>query len=604
MKKLFIIPAIVLGFLFFNSQSLSAQIIEKESSRTYTVNDDNISVSEVKNIKITQASWYIAAGAEEIFTLFNPVKNDPERDEKLQMTKDSIKVTDNAGRNVQYSTELTEGGNIILKVKFPIRIDSSRPYSLFLNYTSYGLIVKNAKLRDIYIPSFAKDYEFTTETSKEEISTKIIIPKKYGDINFATPQNTMTVQGDNNVINFDKESLVGETGWIQVGTEQYYNFKITQPYTATSDASFFNNKYKILIPRDIASGPISQSIYFTKISHTPSNAYKDENGNLFLEFTIPANQVGNIVIEGYSTLKQNNSIDFVDSGNLSDIPQDILEENTKAAKFWESDNIEIMETANTLKNQIEGADKNIYELISNTYKFVIDRIDYSEVKRFGINERQGALATLQGGAAVCMEYSDLFIALMRAQGVPARGAFGYGYSALDSDEDDQTINHQWAEVYIPSIKQWISVDTTWGENGQELIGGDLNHFYTHVASQSPEVPSTTEVEFYGGLSTIPSKVMNVTAVEELPSDGETGEELFTKYHKEVQANVLEDLFTKVRLLFFEIDSAINRFFKTNFEGISDGTITLIKFLPFVLIGILVISKSIRERRKRNYALKF
>lgn len=600
MKKLIIFITILFGFSLFFFTYVSAQIINKEYTRTYNVRDDYVEVAESKKIQITQPNWFISAGAEEVFTLFNPVKNDPDHDEKLQKTQDSIRVTDSRGATLSYTTELTSAGNITLRVAFPIRIDYPNQYTIYLNYNSYGLLIKGGKLRDVYIPSFAVDYSFETETTSEEVITKVVIPKSYGQINFATPENTRTEEGDNYIVSFSKESLVGETGWVEIGTEQYYNFKINQPVVSTSEADFFLNKYKVLVPKDINSGPIKQRVHFTNISPTPTNSFRDDDGNLFFEFSFPSNQSGEIIVEGYAVINQDNTVDFRDSGNLSEIPQEIVDKNTKPAPYWESDSPEIMETAAMLEAQVPGEDKNVYELVTNTYQFVIDRIDYSEVKRFGINERQGALATLEGGAAVCMEYSDLFIALMRAQGVPARGAFGYGYSALDSDEDSQTTNHQWAEVYIPKLGEWISVDTTWGESGQELIGGDLNHFYTNVASIAPDIPASTTVEYYGTLDEIPEKDFMVTATATLPTGtGEDGETLYGKYHSDQTTSELTKVFDKFRLLIFEIDSTSSDVLRELLPGISDPAIALIKLIPIILIASIAVYFIIKKIKKRK-----
>src|SRR5262249_16924543 len=148
------------------------------------------------------------------------------------------------------------------------------------------------------------------------------------------------------------------------------------------------------------------------------------------------------------------------------------------------------------------------------YQYVVDKIDYSEVKRFGLNTRQGALKTLEGGAAVCMEYSDLFIALMRAEGVPARAAFGYGYDSRATSGVDTA--HQLAEAYIPKLGQWVGVDTTWGENGPAIIGGDLNHLYRHVAVVDPNTPAQVSVQFFGQTPEGSDEKFAITAEAQAP----------------------------------------------------------------------------------------
>src|SRR5260221_5126070 len=508
MKKfLTIIAFIALGFLLKPS-TIHAYVIEKQYDRTYELNEDYVQITEKKDIKVIQNNLYIPPGSEEGFTIFNPIQNDPDVKEKVQKTLDSIALTDNFGNKLDYTTESTDNGNLQIKIKLNTGIYYNQTYSINLSYRSYGLVIKSGALRDLYIPAFAKDYVFEDDQSKETISTTIRVPKIYGTINFVRPTATIQDDGTNRKINLTQDQLLGHTGWIQIGIKQFYSFKISQPYTSSTSIPIVYNSYKLVIPRSTDAGPVNQKVFFTKITPEPYQIVEDKDGNLIATFRVPATDNGNIEIEGYAELDENNSVDYKTSGNLSDIPASIVANNTMPAKYWESDSQEIKDAA----AQIKGTETNVYKLIAKTYEYVVGKIDYSEVKKFGLNQRQGALATLKGGAAVCMEYSDLFIALMRAMGVPARAAFGTGYSALDyTTSSSDAINHQWAEVYVPGINSWIGVDTTWGENGTEIIGGDLNHFYSHVASVNPETPSTTEVTFYGKDGKFSERTMQVMA---------------------------------------------------------------------------------------------
>lgn len=591
MKKfIFLITVIVFSSLF--ASKVHAQIIEKNYDRTFEVREDRIEITESKRIAVTQDNFFIQAGAEESFTIFNPIQNDPAAAEKAQQTLASIVLTDNFGNTLNFTSETSQSGNLIIKTKINTGIYSGQTYTIILKYSSYGLIIKNGAIRDVYVPGFSKNYVFEDEQSIERVTTRVTIPKIFGEINFLRPLTSVAEEGDNYVVNFNQTDLTGATAWIQIGTTQYYTFTFKQPYPATSAIPVVYNQFKIILPRDIKSGPITQTVYFTKISPEPYSTELDENGNLIASFRLPVNQEGEIVAEGYAVVSQNNDLSFTDSGSISQIPSDILDANTKSAKFWEADATDIVEVAAELKDE----ETNVYTLVERAYKYVVDQIDYSEVKKFGLNQRQGALATLRGGAAVCMEYSDLFIAILRAMGLPARAAFGTGYSTLDGlTSSVNTVSHQWAEVYIPSIDSWVQVDTTWGENGDTLIGGDLNHFYTHVASVDPETPASTEALLYGRGGNLSERQISVSALNSRPSEESlTMEQVLQKYPKKDTQNIFENIFAGVSLFVSSIDSSIDELFDN--MGASELIRTLIKIIFAILLIVLGVFIVIRKRK--------
>lgn len=75
------------------------------------------------------------------------------------------------------------------------------------------------------------------------------------------------------------------------------------------------------------------------------------------------------------------------------------------------------------------------------YQWVADNIEYAGY----IQEQRGVLYALQHRKGDCTEYADLFVALARASGIPARTVSGYvhGESAVLKARD----YHDWAEFY-------------------------------------------------------------------------------------------------------------------------------------------------------------
>jgi transglutaminase-like putative cysteine protease len=65
-----------------------------------------------------------------------------------------------------------------------------------------------------------------------------------------------------------------------------------------------------------------------------------------------------------------------------------------------------------------------------------------------------ALATLHAGVGDCNEHTQLYVALARAAGIPARVAAGLAYL------DGKFYYHAWPEVWL---ERWVAVDPTFGQ---------------------------------------------------------------------------------------------------------------------------------------------
>jgi len=506
-------------------QNVDAASIQTIHNRTYVVDENFVKVTESKETSLTEEGFVIPATAEENFTIFNPIQGDPNESENIQKSLNSIRVTNKKGEDMDYLVEETDGNNYLVKVPVGMEITTDDSSKITLTYESYGLSIQNGAVRDVYIPGL-NDLGSTDGQVKRIVDTIVRIPNNQPDINFTIPEQNITQAGDFREININQSELVGQSVWIQLGKSQFFEFVINQEIPKTSNMPLALNTYTLPVPRDIQSGRINQQVFFTEISPNPSKTFLDEDKNLIFEFKTNSAFSQNIEIKGYAVLAQDGIIDLENSGGLEDISNEFTS-YLQPGSFWEVDNTEIQQIAKDIK----GDNENIHEITKATYDYVIDRIDYSFVKKYGLNERQGAVATLQGGAAVCMEYSDLFITLLRAQGIPARASFGYGYGSLDYlSVDENDINHQWAEVYYPNLNSWVAIDTTWGDFGNEILGGDLNHFYSHVASINPEAPSTSQIAYFGELNNFEDRQMEITIVESIDLDqGMSQAEILEKF---------------------------------------------------------------------------
>ncbi len=100
-------------------------------------------------------------------------------------------------------------------------------------------------------------------------------------------------------------------------------------------------------------------------------------------------------------------------------------------KYIETNDEHIRAAASKLRG------KETLKTVKYTYDFVNKHLTYEKSA-----EENGALAALKSGKGDCSEFSDLFVALCRANNIPARTISGYTLDYLDFGK------HSWAEVYL------------------------------------------------------------------------------------------------------------------------------------------------------------
>lgn len=99
------------------------------------------------------------------------------------------------------------------------------------------------------------------------------------------------------------------------------------------------------------------------------------------------------------------------------------------------------------------SEANPYRRAWAIYSYVIDRCSYSDTPG------RGALPMLQSAIGCCADYSNLFVTLCRATGIPARECSGFTVKGTGTW-------HSWAEFYIPQVG-WIPCDPQAGDGPLE-----------------------------------------------------------------------------------------------------------------------------------------
>jgi hypothetical protein len=148
----------------------------------------------------------------------------------------------------------------------------------------------------------------------------------------------------------------------------------------------------------------------------------------------------------------------------------------------------IQKAARGVKGQSE------IETVRSIYNHVIDNLDYCTQ-----DQEQGAYYAAQQREGDCSEYSALFVAMCRANGIPARVVTGYAVVVSET-----LPKHAWAEVYLRNYG-WVPFDPTWGDVEeawlQESLFGTMKPVYIFLkypgGDEFLEDKRNTSIQYWG-----------------------------------------------------------------------------------------------------------
>ena len=144
-------------------------------------------------------------------------------------------------------------------------------------------------------------------------------------------------------------------------------------------------------------------------------------------------------------------------------PSEVEEFMLPVSGLFESDTSAIQEFA----NEIIENETNPYLKAKRILDNVIDYLTYEPQ-----TVEHSALWAYNSRKADCTGHSNLFIALARAAGIPAKAVVGKGFLPLYSiglgSVDIEGLGHEWVIIYLPNI-EWVPLDTVW-PSGQGSFG--------------------------------------------------------------------------------------------------------------------------------------
>jgi hypothetical protein len=181
------------------------------------------------------------------------------------------------------------------------------------------------------------------------------------------------------------------------------------------------------------------------------------------------------------------AVDFSIDPDLVDnfFPQELLDAFTSPVDgLWESDHPWIQNLARRLTDNTD----NPYYKVKQIFDFVVEEEDEQDLVYQPLGEDHGALWALQHGVGDCAEFSNLFVALVRAIGIPAKVVSGFAYKPTGPlTENIDPMGHAYAIFYLPKKGEdygWIPVDAVWPRYSGSF--GRMDYFHIAGATTGGE----------------------------------------------------------------------------------------------------------------------
>lgn len=357
-----------------------------------------------------------------------------------------------------------DGGKLNLKLTFSDSVvGKGQKRNFKISYENGGFAIKTGEVWEISIPRLSDDSSF------RNYNIFLEVPDSLGSEAYISPQPSSSNNSNGFKYYSFSKSSINSTG-VTAGFGQFQVFSFNLSYHLENPLAV-NSQTEVAIPPDTAF----QKVYFTKLDSKPSDIRIDSDGNWLAVYKLTPRQRVDVNLVGYVQI-------FASYRSFPKPSLSSLNKNLLPTDYWQVNNEEIKALAEKLKTPSA-----IYDYVSKNLKYNYQRVQ-PNVQRMG-----AASALASPDQAICMEFTDLFIALARAAGIPAREVNGYAYTENKELQPISLVNdvlHAWPEYYDKDRDAWIPVDPTWGStSGIDYFNKlDLRHFAFVIHGESDKEP--------------------------------------------------------------------------------------------------------------------
>ncbi len=372
-----------------------------------------------------------------------------------------------------------------LVIEIPIEnpaLGKGKITQITLAYKTRDLAQKTGRILNVNIP------KAPVSNYMQEYNVAVRIPKDFGPQISITPKPVQEkMEEEGYVLLYNKQTLEQYGISASFGDYQIFDFELSDNI---KNNSVLAKTIEVALPPPVRD---YQEVSITKIDPEPLKLKKDADGNILAVYKISGKNTLVFSANGQAKVYNRKIIATTDE-NSGLIPTE-LKRYVKPQKYWE--------TGDTLVKSV--AEQNKTALAIYTYLTKNIAYDFENTTQGKVLQRKGVRQTLADKKGLCLDYTDAFIALTRAAGIPAREINGYAYTkdqqitpaSLGASEN--AFLHSWAQYYHPKYG-WVSVDPTWGAtSGLDYFSKlDNNHMAFVIRglnSQSPQPPQNIKVDF-------------------------------------------------------------------------------------------------------------
>lgn len=473
-------------FLFlFHPSTFAKENFSTDYNVTYKISEnETTNVSLKVDLKNNTSQYYVSSYS--VQTGFSDLSN--------------ISIRDSEG-SITYQVNKNDKGSILTFSFNKNVVGINNTQSFTINFDTKEIASKFGSIWEVNIPGIANQSTFST------FNISIVTPDDFGNPSIIKP-SVKNVNFSGRTLRFSKDDL-GEGGIaISYGDYQVYNFDLKY--------NLYNKEvFPVTTELALPSNNNYQEVSISDIVPKPLDVTEDTDGNWLAKYRLSGGEKITVKVNGKAKISYKPNEE-----KLSDEQKKIY---LKEDSYWETKNSEIIKLASQLKTP-----KNIYD-------YVVANLTYNQSRVKDTQIRAGALGVLKNKkSAVCLEFTDLFIALTRAAGIPAREVEGFANTTNTASRPlslFKDVLHSWPQYYDFEQNKWIMVDPTW----ENTTGGidyfnvfDFDHFAFVIKGFSSTYPipaggykfpnkETQDVQVTIGRSYLPES-SSLTAVSEFKNN--------------------------------------------------------------------------------------